>query len=127
MAISAGHLYWSNIGDNEAIWEANLDGSDPHPIVTGQDNPTGVAADGSHLYWATFGAIWEANLDGTSPHAIVTGLNYPSGVASDASHLYWASTDDGTVNQANPDGSSPHTIVTGQDSPSWMAVTPAAP
>ena len=51
VAVSAGHLYWSNFGNDETIWEANLDGSSPHAIVSGLDNPTGVAADGSHLYW----------------------------------------------------------------------------
>jgi hypothetical protein len=43
VAVSAGHLYWSNFGSNETIWEANLDGSGRHIIVTGQDVPQMVA------------------------------------------------------------------------------------
>lgn len=63
------------------------DDSSPHALVTGQNNPTGVAADGSHLYWAAstagseHGAIWEANLDGTGAHAIVTGQAFPNELA----------------------------------------------
>jgi hypothetical protein len=47
--------------------------------VTGQNGPLGVAADGSHLYWADVldQAIEQANPDGSSPHAIVTGLGDP--------------------------------------------------
>ena len=48
------HLYWTDElrGD---IMEANIDGTDPHAIVTGQVNPVGVAVNGSHLYWTNSG------------------------------------------------------------------------
>jgi hypothetical protein len=66
-----------------AIWEAGLDGSNPHAIITRQNSPLGVAADASHLYWTNLdnGTIWEANLDGSDPHAIITGQNSPWGLA----------------------------------------------
>jgi len=106
-----GHLYWAAGG---SIWEAGLDGSSPHAIVTGQHDPAGVAASASHLYWAGSGggSIWEADLDGSSPHAIVTGQISPAGVAANASHLYW--TDSGAIWEANLDGTDPQVIVTGQ-------------
>jgi hypothetical protein len=70
------------------IWAANLDGSSPHAIVTGQTLPSGVAADASHVYWADEGnetagngTISEASPDGTSPHAIVTGQTTPTWMA----------------------------------------------
>ena len=115
------------------IWAANLDGSNPHVIVTGQTFPSGVAADASHVYWADDGnettgngTISEAGPDGASPHAIVTGQTVPAGVAVDASHLYWASLGTDTagndlISEANLDGTSPHAIVTGQNDPSGVA------
>jgi hypothetical protein len=40
VAAGASHLYWT---DGTTINEANPDGTSPHPIVTGQDLPCGVA------------------------------------------------------------------------------------
>jgi len=59
------------------IREANLDGSNPQPIVLGQNGPLGVAVDSTNIYWTDIqtGTIMEANLDGTNPQAIVTGQN----------------------------------------------------
>ena len=73
---------WTDAG-NGTINSANLDGSSPGAIVTGQRDPNGVAVGAGHLYWANDGdgTIWEANLDGSSAHAIVTGQQHPVGVA----------------------------------------------
>ena len=59
--VVAPAIYWANAGDDSpgagAIWTANLDGTSPHAIATGQDDPGGVAVDASHLYWASMPAI----------------------------------------------------------------------
>ena len=72
LGAAPGQIYWVS---QDEIWAANLDGTSPHAILTGQDGPEGIAVDSSHLYWADDGdgTIWEANLDGTSPHIIFTG------------------------------------------------------
>ena len=115
-----GHLYWA-AGDS--IWEANLDGSSPQAVVTGQISPAGVAVNASHLYWTDSGAVWEANLDGTNPQVIVTGqYDAGFGVAVDASHLYWTDTDGGAIWEATLDGTNPQAVVTGQLLPYGMAV-----
>ena len=76
-----GHLYWANSG-NGTIMEANLDGTNPQTIVTGQSNPVGIAVDAQHLYWANrdSGTIAEANLDGTNPQTIVSGQSDAQGM-----------------------------------------------
>ena len=79
VAVGGGHLYWvtnnSDSGDPNpgAIHRANLDGSDPQAIATGQnlaDSPgCGVAVDASYVYWTAYdnGTIWRAALDGGNP------------------------------------------------------------
>ena len=117
------HLYWA-AGDS--IWEANLDGTNPQVIVTGQQDPAGVAVNTSHLYWTGSGdgTIWEANLDGTNPQAVVTGQNAPAGVAVDTSHLYW--TGDGAIWEANLDGTNRRPSSPGSTMPgSGWPLTPA--
>ena len=85
--VVAPAIYWANASDHSpgagAIWTANLDGTSPHAIATGQDDPAGVAVDASHLYWASAGdnAIVEAGLDGSSRHIIVTGQAFPQMMA----------------------------------------------
>jgi hypothetical protein len=114
------------------IWAANLDGSSPHVLLAGQNNPAGVAVGGIPgplLYWANTdggsnGTINSANRDGTSSSAIVTGQNAPAGVAVGSASLYWANPKGGTVNQANLDGSNPHALFANQDAPFGVAVGP---
>jgi Domain of unknown function (DUF5050) len=119
------HLYWIDNGDGiGTVNEANLDGTSPRAIATGQDNPVGVAADSSHIYWSNYGGVGnstvnEANLDGTSPQTIATGQEI-YGVAVSSSHIYW--TDRSTIYEANLDGTSPQAVVTGQDYPIAAAV-----
>jgi Domain of unknown function (DUF5050)/Abnormal spindle-like microcephaly-assoc'd, ASPM-SPD-2-Hydin len=113
-----GQLYWANRGDG-TIWQANLDGSSPQALVTGQHDPGGVAVDTTHLYWTNGGdgTIWQANLDGSGAQAIVTGQSQPVGVVVDATHLYWVSNGDNSIWVANLDGSNPKALVTGQNRP----------
>jgi sugar lactone lactonase YvrE len=126
-APAATRLYWVNedldSGNGGTINEANLDGTNPQTIITGQDFPFGMAVDGSHLYWTeSNGTINEANLDGTNPQTIITGQDDPAGLAVDGSHLYWTNVLGGTINEANLDGTNPQTIITGQDAPAGLAV-----
>jgi hypothetical protein len=125
-AATPGKLYYTD-GPIPNVFKANLDGSNPQAIVTGQvpaNQPAGIAVTSSHLYWAdqATGTIMQANLDGSNPQAIVTGQNKPAGLAVNGSNLYWATqgtgspptAGTGTIMQADLDGGNPQTIVTGQ-------------
>jgi hypothetical protein len=125
-ALAATHLYWVDNGPDGigTVNKANLDGTSPQTIVTGQGNPDGLAVDSSHIYWNNYGAVGnsavnEANLDGTNPQTIATGQEL-YGLAVDSSNIYW--TDRSNVYEANLDGTSPQTIVSGQDYPVDVAV-----
>ena len=82
VAVNADHIYWGDLNQG-AVVEANLDGSNPHTIITDEHGPDGVAV-ADQLYWtsdafggAGAGTVSEANLDGSSRHIIVTGQDVP--------------------------------------------------
>jgi hypothetical protein len=131
---TTAHLYWTDslIG---TIMEANLDGTDPHAIATGQQHPTGVAVAGNHLYWTNLGfggfsdgTVVKANLDGSDPHTIADSQHLPAGVAVDSSHLYWINTrgakeiDGGSLVQADLDGTHQQLLMNGTDGPYGLAL-----
>jgi hypothetical protein len=121
------HPYWANhFGQGGGtINEANLDGSNPHAIVSGQNEPAAVAVDLSHIYWTNISTstINKANLDGTGVTTLLSGQNNAFGLAADSSHIYWTcNCSNGTINEANLDGGNPHAIVSGLNSPFGVAV-----
>jgi hypothetical protein len=129
--VAFSHIYWADFLTG-TVNAAGQDGSNPHAIVTGQDQPFGVAVDASHLYWGNFGhgagghgAVWVAGLDGTSPHIIVR-QDCTVGVAVGPAQLYWiaACVFTGTIHEAGLDGSNPQTLLTDQGGPQWLAVGP---
>jgi DNA-binding beta-propeller fold protein YncE len=85
-------------------------------LVTGQDDPSGIAVNGSNIYWADLGSgtIMEANLDGSSPQAIVSGQPEPAGIAVDGSNIYWANYAGDAIFEANLDGTGAQQVASGQ-------------
>ena len=61
LARNATALFWTEYADSfeyppvstgaGRIWTANLDGTNPHVIVTGADGPYYIAATDTHVYW----------------------------------------------------------------------------
>jgi hypothetical protein len=71
---------WTNIAFG-TIGRANLDGTGVNQnFITADGNVTGIATDGSDIYWGNEGtnAIGRANLDGTGVnHAFIMGASSP--------------------------------------------------
>lgn len=78
-----GKIYWTD-AFNDAIYQANLDGSSPASVVSAVD-PHDVAVDpvAGHIFWTEgidsnndpVASIRRANLDGSMPVDILTGLS----------------------------------------------------
>ena len=111
-------LYWTD--GNSKIERSNLDGSDAQDVVTGLDQPNGIAyhPGESKIYWANGngtspGTIQRANLDGSSIETVVSGLDLPWGIALDAegNKLYWADNFANKVQRANLDGTNVEDLI----------------
>lgn len=109
--VTATHLYWTNLNTG-VIQRANLDGTAVTTIATGIDAPSGIATDGTFLYWTTggnndtpgTGGITRANLDGTAPTSIMTGADKPIGLTVSGSFIYWANSVSSTIGRGSLTG-----------------------
>lgn len=77
------------------IWTANLDGSNPHIIASGIDEPLEVAAIGNTIYWLTegdgtggSGGVWSMDL-ATSTITQIAPASNPNGLMVYSGDLYW--------------------------------------
>ena len=92
-ANAAGYVYWTNEQDG-TIGRANPNGTSANQsfIKTGGE-PTAVAVNGRHLFWAhraaDEGSIGRANLDGSGQNPNLIPFLEPSGVAANGTHLFW--------------------------------------
>jgi hypothetical protein len=96
-------VYWSD--RDGAIGRANNDGSGLNARFTAATLPTGLAVDGSHMYWSSTAGykVARANLDGSNrTEAFIDAFNR-YGVAVDGDHIYWAAAS--SIGRANLDGS----------------------
>ena len=120
LAVSNSYIYWATQGPD--IGRANLDGSDPDvSFIQFPGLVTGLAVDGSHLYWSQgsrgagqAGDIGEANLDGSGVNDnFITSLTptaVPTDIAVDDPYIYWTETNPnfpsipGTIARATTSG-----------------------
>ncbi len=109
LAVDRYHIFWTN-RDQGTIGRANLNASDVKPrFISGLTDPTGLALDAGHLYWANdpgpAGSIGRAGIGGADVTSdFIPGANQPFGVAVGAGHLYWANFGSGTIGRARRDG-----------------------
>ena len=103
----ASAIYWANASTNPGtIGSANLDGTDVNQsLITGVTYPSGLAVDGTYIYWANGSGVGRANLDGTGVNlSFISGGANTYGVAVNGSYIYWANLSSGTIGRADLDG-----------------------
>lgn len=129
MAVDSAHRYWTSFSSNTgAIARAGLDGTAVDPaFIGGLGFPSGIAVDGSHIYWADryTDTVGRASLDGTGiDRSFIDGADYPCGVAVDGSHIYWSNLQANAIGRARLDGSEVEQgFITGATGPCGVAVT----
>jgi hypothetical protein len=138
LAVSNGYLYWadnsrgtigrmelpkSQLGYADTISErVSID----EAFISGLVNPCGVAVDGGHIYWTSFGnmTIGRANLDGSNPdRTFISGVSSPCGVAVDGGHIYWGDFIGDSIGRSNLNGEAiDERFVEGAEGPCGIAV-----
>ncbi len=126
-----GFVYWTD-RDADAIFRAELDGSNPTQILT-TGQPRGIRVDpvGGKIYWADSGdggaqAVLRANLDGTGKEILAVGFR-PRFLDLDLTnnHVYWTDSSAGVIERANLDGSGRQTLLSGLSGPLGIALDAA--
>ena len=129
-APALSHIYWTDWVTHK-IQRANSDGSNIQDLVTGLNNPDGIAldVDEGKIYWADLNAhkIQRANLDGSNIETLIAHGTHgitPNGIALDADgdKIYWADPVNDKIQRANLDGSNIETLVTRVATPDGIAL-----
>ena len=113
LALNRRFVYWTN-RDKGTVGRADLNGRHvTRRLIIGAHNPTGLALDLHHLYWANdisggpnTGTVARADLRGSHVNeTFISGADGPFGVAVDSRYIYWANNSGGTIGRARLGGS----------------------
>jgi len=93
-------------------------------FVTAPSEPSGVAVDGTYIYWGDGTNIGRSKLNGSEPNAaFIAAPENALGVAVNATHIFWADTTAGTIGRAKLDGTEANnSFVTTPVAPTAVAV-----
>lgn len=104
--VTPTRIYFNDQGDFDAatgaIYEANLDGSGPRPLVGNLAVPEGIGVRDGVLYFAALGAfapgqstptvsggVYRMNLSGSTPEELVSSASEPFAIALDDRYIYF--------------------------------------
>jgi HYR domain len=96
--VTATNVYWPNLATG-TIQRSDLNGNNVVTLYSNLDGPSGLATDGTYIYWTNGQAgpplgstIGRALLDGTTvnpDNSFITGAQTPIGLAVSGNFIYW--------------------------------------
>lgn len=98
IAVNATSIYWG--ASNSALNVTPLAGGAVTTLVSGEQDPMGVAVDASDVYWTDFysGSVKKMPLAGGVVTTLVSGsTDYVAGIAVNANSIYYAARDANSV------------------------------
>jgi hypothetical protein len=115
--VTATNLYWPNLPTG-TIQKSDLNGANVSTLYSGLTSPSGLASDGTYIYWTNGGptdtTIGRALLDGSTAvpdNSFITGAQVPIGLAVSGGFIYWANYDGTGIGRATLNGAGPATAI----------------
>lgn len=110
IALANGEVYWAWVNPNQGsgggvILKVPASGGALSTLAQGLDNPLGITADTSSVYWTDDHAVMKAPVGGGATTTLATNQGTPYGIAVDATSVYWTNMGtnaDGSVMKATP-------------------------
>jgi hypothetical protein len=102
LAVDAVNVYWSGVV-NGSIMQLPKDGGAFFELSSGNPAPSGIATDGTHVYFGVTGVdggVYKVPVGGTTVTAIATSQNKPGALAVSGPFVVWANAGDGTIMRA---------------------------
>jgi hypothetical protein len=107
--VTATNIYWPNL-ETFTIQRSALDGTGVTTLYTGLTGPSGLATDGTYIYWTnglpgntTIGRALLAG-GGTVDNSFITGASTPIGLAVSGNFIYWSNSANRTIGRAQLNG-----------------------
>jgi hypothetical protein len=94
MVVTSEYVYFTTYNDPSSVYQCEAGGGSSPTIYATDDNPYGLATDGTYLYWTNNiapGAVVACALGATceSPRSVATNQNAPNAIAVNATNVYW--------------------------------------
>lgn len=86
-------------GVSTSSGSSNNTASGPTALVSGLNDPLGIAVDGTSVYWVHLsgGTVMKVPVIGGTPAMLASGQSSPNLIAVDANSVYWTNSNDGTL------------------------------
>jgi sugar lactone lactonase YvrE len=94
--VDSTSVYWTASNDG-TVMEVPIGGGTPVALASLQSYPTGIAVDGTSVYWTNYagagscarGSVMKVGLAGGAPITLAADQLFPDGIAVDATSVYW--------------------------------------